>query len=84
MTASLCRVYAMGLFPYVPLRDGGTLRGDTRAAWNFTMNDLTAVGIFFCCVIGTLGLVRVCEWLKPRDRARDDSGPGALKEGARQ
>ncbi|MBY0310704.1 MAG: hypothetical protein K2W85_01400 [Phycisphaerales bacterium] len=29
------------------------------------MNDLTAVGVFFACLIATLGLVRVCDWLRP-------------------
>lgn len=51
------------------------------------MNDLTAVGIFFACLIATLGLVRVCEWLRPptpREQASDRSGVGALTKEARQ
>lgn len=29
------------------------------------MNDIAVLGIFFACVLSTLGLVRGCEWLRP-------------------
>lgn len=54
------------------------------------MNDLTAVGLFFACLIATLGLVRVCEWLGPRapalrgEQATGNSGSSALTKEARQ
>jgi hypothetical protein len=54
------------------------------------MNDLTAVGLFFACLIATLGLVRVCEWLRPHvpalrgEQATGNSGSGALAKEARQ
>lgn len=36
------------------------------------MNDLSALGIFFACLIGTLGLVRACEWLRPREQRKSE------------
>gem|GEM_PF-4854610 len=54
------------------------------------MNDLTAVGLFFTCLIATLGFVRVCEWLRPHvpalrgEQATGNSGSGALTKEARQ
>lgn len=33
------------------------------------MSDLAAIGIFFACLISTLVLVRVCDWLRPRTMA---------------
>jgi len=38
------------------------------------MNQLIAIGCVLGCVISTLGLIRVCEWLRPRDRVRRDAG----------
>lgn len=57
------------------------------------MNDLTAVGLFFACLIATFGLVRVCEWLRPPtphvpalrvEQGTGDSGSSALTREARQ
>lgn len=47
------------------------------------MNDLITLGIFFACLIVTIGLLRVCEWLRPREQTRGDSGPGAMTKEAR-
>ncbi len=43
------------------------------------MNDLAAISIFLGCFLATLGLVRVCEWLRPREQARPDR-PAALTQ----
>ena len=48
------------------------------------MNDLSAIGVFFACLIATLGLVRVCDWLRPHEQARKDSGAGTLTKEARR
>ncbi len=51
------------------------------------MNDLAAIGFFFACLIATLGLLRVCEWLrppKPREHARTEPGPNASSKEARR
>jgi hypothetical protein len=54
------------------------------------MNDLTAIGLFFACLIATFGLVRVCEWLRPQvpaprgEQATDNSGSSALTKESRQ
>jgi hypothetical protein len=45
------------------------------------MNDFIPIAVFLGCVIATLGLVRVCEWLRPASRTQhhESSGPrGAL------
>ncbi len=41
------------------------------------MNDLAVLGIFFACLVSTLGLVRACEWLAPTSllaQPRKESG----------
>jgi hypothetical protein len=87
---SLCRLYAQGSRAYALLSDTRPRGGDPRTDWNATMNDLTAVGLFFGCLVATLGLVRVCEWLRPHvpalrgDQATGNSGSSALTEEARQ
>lgn len=41
------------------------------------MTDLSALGVFLGCLLGTLGLVRACDWLRPRDaRASEAREPG--------
>lgn len=48
------------------------------------MNDLTALAVFFACLLATLGLVRACDWLRPptsREQTPvDPDGGGSLKE----
>jgi hypothetical protein len=48
------------------------------------MNDLTAVGVFFACLISTLGLVRACDWLRPQEHARQESGTSVQRKESRQ
>ena len=48
------------------------------------MNDITAIGFFLACILATLGLLRVIEWLRPREQALGDSGARTLKQEARQ
>jgi hypothetical protein len=40
------------------------------------MNDLIPIAVFALCLIVTFGLVRVCEWLKPRDSGRAERASG--------
>jgi hypothetical protein len=44
------------------------------------MNDVTALGIFFACLLATLGLLRVCEALLPRDKPRAAGSSALTKE----
>lgn len=45
------------------------------------MNDFTALGIFFVCLLSTLGLVRACDGLRPREQTRNEPGAStATKE----
>jgi hypothetical protein len=87
---SLCRLYAHGSRAYALLSDTPPHASDTRTDRNATMNDLTAIGLFFACLIATLGLVRVCEWLQPHlpaprgEPAAVNSVSSALTEEARQ
>lgn len=87
---SLCRLYAQGSRAYALLSDTGPHDGDTRSDWNAAMNDLIAVGLFFACLVATLGLVRVCEWLRPHvpaprgEQASGNSGSIELIKEARQ
>jgi len=74
---SICRLYAQGTIAYALLSDTRSHGGDTPCDWNATMNDLTAVGLFFACLIATIGLVRICEWLRPQvaaPRGEQDTG----------
>ncbi len=51
------------------------------------MNDLTALGILFACLLSTLGLVRACDWLRPpqpREQARNESGTSVLTKESRR
>jgi hypothetical protein len=48
------------------------------------MNDLTAVGIFFGCLIATFALLRACEWLLPREQPRGDTDTAVLRKEPRQ
>lgn len=42
------------------------------------MNDLAAISIFLGCILTTLGLVRACDWLRPRDQAQAGQGTATL------
>ncbi|MBY0112920.1 MAG: hypothetical protein K2Y21_08870 [Phycisphaerales bacterium] len=44
------------------------------------MTDISALGIFFACLISTLGLVRACDALRPRDGTRTPSVPNAASK----
>lgn len=35
------------------------------------MNEIIPIAVFIACMLATIGLVRVCEWLRPRS-----TGPG--------
>lgn len=34
--------------------------------WSDAMSDIAVIGWFVGCVAATLGLIRACEWLRPR------------------
>jgi hypothetical protein len=42
------------------------------------MNDVTALGIFFGCLIATFALLRACDWLLPREQPKGDEAHAAL------
>lgn len=44
------------------------------------MNDLIALVIFLACLLATFGLVRVCEWLKPRESGRAERASGTASQ----
>ncbi len=43
------------------------------------MSDFAAIGWFVGCVVATLGLIRACEWLRPRS-VSGGAGGAAEKE----
>lgn len=45
------------------------------------MNDLTSIGIFLACLFSTVGLLRLCEGLRPREQARNDAAPDSARNG---
>lgn len=87
---SLYCLYAQARCAYALLSDSNPHYGDTRIDWNATMNDLTAVGLLLACLIATLGLVRVCDWLRPHapaprgEKATGNSGLSDLTKEAHQ
>ncbi|MBS0197997.1 MAG: hypothetical protein JSR77_14670 [Planctomycetes bacterium] len=46
------------------------------------MNDLTSIGWFLACLIATQGLLRLCGWLRPRERAAGETGAEAATKEA--
>lgn len=47
------------------------------------MNDLTATLIFITCLAATVGLVKVCQWLQPRENARQSIQSTSTSQGGR-
>jgi hypothetical protein len=47
------------------------------------MNDLIPIAFFVACLLATLGLLRVCERLRPASTSSEAHACGARKEAAR-